>query len=623
MPANAGDGAKRSPNASYITPATFSATSMPTSSNSVIGPTGKPNCTIRSSSSSIAVPSASRCPASFMYGVRIRFTQNPGLSLTTIAVLPMRRPNATAVLTTPGAVRADGITSSSGMRATGEKKCIPITCSGRRAASAMRPIGMVEVLDAKTARSAVAISTSRSTCCLTARSSNTASITRSAPPKPAYVSAPDSRARGQAGPEAIFDGLERGERRRVVALRLLEDLFARTPKHQPPAERIAVEQPPHEAAGALPPRAPAARHPFGGGEGDIRHDGGVHELVDEPEPKGLLRPLHFSREDHVERRARTDQARQPLAAARGRQHAQLHLGQTELRLGVVGSDAVMAGQSELEPAAQARAVDPDGDRLGKARHALEQCLTLGGQPLRFGSRRERDKFFDVRAGDEVVRLPREKRDRLHGLVALQRLEGGEEVRLYGARDLVDRLALQVECDDRDPVRDFPREGGSGHQRRSSTIAKPMPPCAQIESNPNCTSRRAISLASVVTMRAPVAPKGCPIAIEPPITLMISGSISQPNARHPCRFESTCAANASCTSTRPRSRHSIPARSSALGTAKIGACNSCQPGSTAATAYDRMYASGVYPSARAAASLVSSTAAAPSVSGEEFAAVTLP
>src|SRR5213079_3047293 len=328
-------------------------------------------------------------------------------------------------------------------------------------------------------------------------------------------------------------------------------------------------------------------------------DGGVHELVDEPEPKGPLRPLHFSREDHVERRARTDQARQPLAAARGRQHAQLHLGQTELRLGVVGSDAVMAGQSELEPAAQARAVDPDGDRLGKARHALEQCLTLGGQPLRFGSRRERDKFFDVRAGDEVVRLPREKRDRLHGLVALQRLEGGEEVRLYGARDLVDRLALQVECDDRDPVRDFPREGGSGHQRR------------------------AISLASVVTMRAPVAPKGCPIAIEPPITLMISGSISQPNARHPCRFESTCAANASCTSTRPRSRHSIPARSSALGTAKIGACNSCQPGSTAATAYDRMYASGVYPSARAAASLVSSTAAAPSVSGEEFAAVTLP
>ena len=110
----------------------------------------------------------------------------------------MRRPNATAVLTTPGAVRADGITSSSGMRATGEKKCIPITCSGRRAASAMRPIGMVEVLDAKTARSAVAISTSRSTCCLTARSSNTASITRSARPKPAYVSAPESRARSRA-----------------------------------------------------------------------------------------------------------------------------------------------------------------------------------------------------------------------------------------------------------------------------------------------------------------------------------------------------------------------------------------------------------------------------------------
>ena len=37
---------------------------------------------------------------------------------------------------TCAAVRADGITSSSGIRATGEKKCIPTTCSGRLAASA-------------------------------------------------------------------------------------------------------------------------------------------------------------------------------------------------------------------------------------------------------------------------------------------------------------------------------------------------------------------------------------------------------------------------------------------------------------------------------------------------------
>src|SRR5207247_9064590 len=67
------------------------------------------------------------------------------------------------------------------------------------------------------------------------------------------------QASGQPVPEAVFNRLERGERRRVVALRLLEELPARTTDHQPPADPIPDEQPPHEAAGALPLWAPAAR----------------------------------------------------------------------------------------------------------------------------------------------------------------------------------------------------------------------------------------------------------------------------------------------------------------------------------------------------------------------------
>ena len=175
----------RSPNAAPITWLTFSATSSPTSSSSVTGPTGNPNPTAAASISSIEAPSASRCPTSFAYGARMRFTQNPGLSFTTITVFPRRRPKPTAVLTTPGAVRAAGMTSSSGIRSTGEKKCMPITRSGRLAASAMRAMGIVEVFDANTASSRAAASTSRSTCCFTLRSSNTASMTRSARPKPA------------------------------------------------------------------------------------------------------------------------------------------------------------------------------------------------------------------------------------------------------------------------------------------------------------------------------------------------------------------------------------------------------------------------------------------------------
>src|SRR5438034_3026243 len=38
-------------------------------------------------------------------------------------------------------------------------------------------------------------------------------------------------------------------------------------------------------------------------------------------------------------------------------------------------------------------------------------------------------------------------------------------------------------------------------------------CAQIDSRPNCTSRRAISFASVVTSRVPVAPNGWPRSEE--------------------------------------------------------------------------------------------------------------
>src|SRR5437773_3858588 len=243
----------------------------------------------------------------------------------------------------------------------------------------------------------------------------------------------------------------------------------------------------------------------------------------------------------------------------------------------------MTRQGELEAAAQAGPVDADGDRLREARHALQQLLTVRDEALGFGGARERDELLDVGARDEVVRLAREERHGPHRALALERFERREEVGFQRARDLVDRFALHVERDDRDPVGQLPAECGSRHQRRSRTMAKPMPPCAQIDSRPNCASRRAISLASVVTMRPPVAPNGWPMAIEPPITLIRSSLISHPLAAHPWMFESTCAANASCTSITPRSRHPMPARSSAWGTAKIGACSSCQPGSTAATA----------------------------------------
>ena len=76
------------------------------------------------------------------------------------------------------------ITSSSGILFTGEKKCMPSTRDGRRESFAISPMGSEDVLLANTQSSRVAASTSPSTLRLRARSSKTASITRSARRKP-------------------------------------------------------------------------------------------------------------------------------------------------------------------------------------------------------------------------------------------------------------------------------------------------------------------------------------------------------------------------------------------------------------------------------------------------------
>ena len=77
-------------------------------------------------------------------------------------------------------VRGVTTTSSSGIFSTGEKKCMPRTREGRRASRPMSPMGSEEVLLAKTHDSWVTASVSASTFRFTSRSSNTASMTRSA-----------------------------------------------------------------------------------------------------------------------------------------------------------------------------------------------------------------------------------------------------------------------------------------------------------------------------------------------------------------------------------------------------------------------------------------------------------
>ena len=136
-----------------------------------------------------------------------------------MTVLPIFRPNCTAVAMASGLVRSVGMTSSSGIRSTGEKKCMPRTLPGRAAWAAMSAIGMVEVLVAKIVVAGVAASVSASTLRLTSRSSNTASMTRSARGKPVKSVPPErSAARRSNSNRVIRFRLSRPARMSVAAL---------------------------------------------------------------------------------------------------------------------------------------------------------------------------------------------------------------------------------------------------------------------------------------------------------------------------------------------------------------------------------------------------------------------
>src|SRR5205807_7881322 len=58
---------------------------------------------------------------------------------------------------------------------------------------------------------------------------------------------------------------------------------------------------------------------------------------------------------------------------------------------------------------------------------------------------------------------------------------------------------------------------------STIIASPCPPPEQIAATPRPPPRRRSSWTSVVRMRAPLAPIGCPSAIAPPFTLTLASS----------------------------------------------------------------------------------------------------
>ncbi|KGX62712.1 hypothetical protein Y025_6322 [Burkholderia pseudomallei TSV32] len=125
--------------------------------------------------------------------------------------------------------------------------------------------------------------------------------------------------------------------------------------------------------------------------------------------------------------------------------------------------------------------------------------------------------------------------------------------------------------------------------------------------------------AVVTSRAPDAPSGCPSAIAPPFGFTRASSSATPSSRSTA---SPCDANASFSSITSNWSSVIPSRASSFCVAGAGPIPITR-GSTPAVAIPSTRARGTSPWRRAAASLATSSAHAPSFTPDALPAVTVP
>ncbi len=145
------------------------------------------------SATATGVPSSTTRENSPMNRPSSRLTMNEEESLTRIVVFFSALPVANAVARAASSVVSPGMTSRSGMTATGLKKWNPTTRSGWARPLAISVMDNELVLLSRTHCAVTTFSTSANTCCLTDSSSKTASMTTSASAKPSFEVEPVTR----------------------------------------------------------------------------------------------------------------------------------------------------------------------------------------------------------------------------------------------------------------------------------------------------------------------------------------------------------------------------------------------------------------------------------------------
>ncbi len=243
-------------------------------------------------------------------------------------------------------------------------------------------------------------------------------------------------------------------------------------------------------------------------DGGLQQDGGGHYIVHQPQFLGLLGPHLLAGQHQIERLGHPDEARQTLGTTGARQQAQLHLGQAEHRLAVIGDHPAMTGQCQLQPAAEAGAVDGGDHRDGQRLDLGKDHLPFPRQRLGILGAGTGRQHADVGAGDEGVLLAGDHHQTDQLFIGFHLGQHRADLVHEGGFQGVHALARHIHGENADAILAH-RQGKSllAHHSTSNTMATPRPPAAQAVFSPNPPPRRRSSCRVWVIMRAPVAAKG--------------------------------------------------------------------------------------------------------------------
>ena len=204
---------------------------------------------------------------------------------------------------------------------------------------------------------------------------------------------------------------------------------------------------------AQAPRRRAASRELAGIRERGRLEGGIlGDAIDDAELGRPRAPDGIAAQHERERRRRADEPRQALGAARSRQQAEPDLRQAER--GLRRGDAVMAGERQLETAAERCAMDRRDDGLGARLDPLEHVVQ---------QRRARlvVEFADVGAGDEMPAHCADEDGAYLG-VAIGRDCGLEKRRAHRMRQRIHRG--MIDRDQRDIAATLLDDQGTAHGR---------------------------------------------------------------------------------------------------------------------------------------------------------------